>query len=159
MSKYLNAMGIMLFIMFIFTNCKKEYPVEVYHTFQGNKWSRFEKIALEIPVEKTNTYYDLYLYMQYDSTYPFDNLYINVVMDLPSGETRIREYDFEMKEPNGSFKSEFTDGKGEIIFSLRKEIKFNETGTCLIEIEDLIPRIEITGIYRLGILLKRSKPE
>jgi len=144
---------------FFFADCKKEYAIEVYHTFPGNRWSRFEKIEFEVPVQSTDSYYDIYLCLKHDSTYPYKNLYINVVMFLPSGETRIREYDFDVKDEDGFFVAQMIQGKGENVFLLRKEIKFTEPGICLFEIEDLIPRIDISGIHQLGILMKKSKPE
>jgi gliding motility-associated lipoprotein GldH len=157
-----NAMFRQYLILFIlicmfFPACKKQDGFILFHTLPNHTWSRFEKQEFDLMIDDISRPFDMYLIMRHDDTYPFDTLYINVIMEMPDGEERIAEYDFDVKDARGEFLSEKKDGYREITYVLRKGIRFNRQGQCSVEIENLIPRIEITGIRELGIRLERSK--
>jgi len=137
--------------------CTNLQPIEVKHVFPENIWNRFDLIELETIIDKIDIHYDLYLHIEHDSSYPFDSLYINVALYLPSGEIRVKEYTFDMKDENGDFLSQLSEGKGDQFFLLREDFYFSEPGTFKVEIECLIPRVEIKGVQNIGIILKKTK--
>lgn len=139
------------------SGCTNNRPIEVYHPFPENMWNRFDLIKLETIIDQTDINYDIWLHIEYDSSYPFDSLYINVAMFLPSGEIRVNEYRFDMKDKYGAFLSQLSEGKGEQFFLLREDFSFSEPGIFIVEIECLIPRVEIKGVQNIGIILKRAE--
>lgn len=104
----------------------------------------------------TSASFDIKLILRHNDAYPFDNLYINVVMEMPGGEERIMEKDFRIRDAMGDFLSDDRNGYREISFYLFKDLHFSEKGLCSIEIENLIPKIEIPGILEVGICLQKS---
>jgi gliding motility-associated lipoprotein GldH len=148
---------ILFFTIWQLAACNNKQAIEVSHVFPENVWNRFDLIELEAVIDKIDTNYDLHLHLEHDSAYPFDNLYINVALYLPSGEIRVNEYTFDIKDKNGAFLSQLPQGKGDLSFLLREDFYFSEPGIFKVEIECLIPRVEIKGIQNIGITLKKSK--
>jgi gliding motility-associated lipoprotein GldH len=142
---------------FLFWACQHRHPEEFIHTFPGNTWDRFQKLYFEFPVMDIKYSYDLFLKVKHDSTYPFRNFYINIVLELPSGEERIKEFDFKMMNDDGSFTGQPENDALIITFPLWQDLKFSQEGLCKLEIEDLIPRTEITGIQALVLSINQKR--
>jgi hypothetical protein len=77
-------------------------------------------------------------------------------MDIPSGEERIQEYDFDIMDNNGSFIGAAHDSLFQVIFHLKQGLIFSKEGMCKVEIENLIPKTEISGIVEIGLIIKRA---
>lgn len=149
----------LVFIVMIFTlttTCKKQDSLTLFHSFPNNTWSRFEKQQFTLMIGDISRPYDVYLILRHDDSYPFNNLYIHVILYMPDSEERVAEYDFDVKDTNGDFLSVTKNGYREITFMLRKGLRFTQEGPCTIELENLIPRIEIRGIKELGIRLEKT---
>lgn len=153
---FIKAFALILFLSQLLA-CTNDQSIEVHYTFPGNMWDRFELIELETNIDVLNIDYDLYLHIAHDSSYPFDSLYVNIALYLPSGEIRVSEYTFDMKNKSGAFLSDLTGGKGEQIFLLKEGFKFYEPGIFKVGIECLIPRPEINGVQSIGFILKEVK--
>lgn len=148
-----------LFLWFPFA-CKRDKGLTVFNSFPERAWSRFEKQSFDFRIADNSFPYDLMLILRHSENYPFGNLYVNVVTEMPGGEERIMEHDFKMKDSDGAFLSRVKEeGYREITFPLHTGLHFAEEGSCSVEIENLIPKIEIPGVLELGVILQRSSPE
>jgi gliding motility-associated lipoprotein GldH len=145
-----------LFLSVFIFSCQYDKPTEYYYKFPNQTWSRFEYVHLEIPLGNTKHDYDIILSVRHTKRYPFKNLYINVIMKMPSGEERIMEYNFDIVKADGTFIGQDDHGILEVTFPLKQDIRFWEKGILKVEIEDLIPRPEITGIVEMGLIITRS---
>jgi len=151
---------IISFVLAVLPGCVNNRTFETYHSFPNQAWDRFETIEIAVLIEDTAPLYDIFFIIDHDATYPFDTLYMHVVLGLPSGETRINEYSFDIKDEAGNFLAELqTDGTGSIKLPLRKGLKISKPGSCIFELEVLIPRVEIPGIHRIGIVMEITDPE
>lgn len=146
----LVILGITLFSCF-----KGDNDYVLYHKFPNKTWERFNILSFELPVEKMNKY-DVVFFARLVPDYPFDVLDFNVVMTTPSGEERIKEYSMKIKDKMGRFLQPFQGDSCEYRINIKKEIKLSQ-GTLKIEIENLIPRLETTGILANGIRLHPLK--
>lgn len=151
-------LGLLVMTLTLTTTCKKQDSLSLFHSFPDNTWNRFEKQEFTLMIGDISRPYDVFLILRHNDSYSDNDLYIHVIIYMPDGEERIAEYDFDVKDTNGSFLSINKNGYSEITFVLRKELRFNQEGTCTIELENLIPRIEIRGITELGIRLVKSRP-
>lgn len=136
-----------------FSGCRKETDYILYHSFENQSWYRFNKIQFEIPMERTDRSYDIFIFARHKTDYEFDNLDFNMVMTTPSGEERIREYHFAIKDRTGNFIGKCAKDTCEASIPLKKEIRFQKKGLLKIEIENLVPRLETKGVLGIGIRL------
>jgi gliding motility-associated lipoprotein GldH len=136
--------------LFLFGGCKKNKDYELYYQFKQHYWARFNKLQFEIPLRPSPKGWDIYFFAHHTKDYPFDNLDFNMIMNTPT-EERINEYHFEIKKKNGGFMGECTQDSCIATIPLKKEIYLPEKGILKIEIENLVPRLEVHGLLGVGI--------
>ena len=149
MKKLMLFFGILA--IFLISGCHKNKDYVLYYPFKQHFWSRFNKLQFEIPLLPSPKGWDIYFFAYHTKDYPFDNLDFNMIMNSPSGEERIKEYHFEIKRKNGEFAGECTKDSCLATIALKKEIYFPEKGILKIEIENLVPRLEVKGLLGAGI--------
>ena len=144
-------------LVFLLTiSCARNKPVEVYQKFENQVWPRYQTLKFEIPVIKPGNTYDIILFTNITRAFSFETLDFNMVMNTPAGEERINEYQIKIKSPVGSFLGKC--GKDSCIYTipLKKGLSINDSGILKIEIENLTPRIETSGILGMGVRLIKS---
>jgi len=143
-------------ILIALAACKSEPAYRKIKSLQGNTWNRFDNQVFEIPVNETGKSYDIFLTMKRTADYPYDELPVNVVLQTPSGEERIHEFTFKLRQ---SLKESDLEKEDSLTseFQLWKEILLSDKGKCTITIENLIPKIATPGIASIGIVMKKSR--
>jgi gliding motility-associated lipoprotein GldH len=148
-----NKLLIGLLTLLILSSCSKDKDYVIYHRFPDHSWYRYNILQFEIPIEPSKESYDVYFFAVHSRKYSFENLDFNMIMTTPDGEERIREYHFPIRRKNGGFIGEFSGDTCSASIPLKKEIYFSSKGVLKIEIENLVPRLEIKGIMGAGIRL------
>jgi hypothetical protein len=76
-------------------------------------------------------------------------------MTTPSGEERIKEYHMNIKKKDGGFIGPCNKDSCEVTINLKKQLMLTK-GVLKIEIENLVPRLELNGLLSIGIRLRPS---
>jgi gliding motility-associated lipoprotein GldH len=145
-----------LFILFLFSGCKKNNEIIRYHKFNDRTWNRFEKLRFDIPIMDIDKRYDVYFFANHTKDYEFDNLEFNMIMTTPSGEERIKEYKFLLKNKTGGFTGNCSRDSCTASIALKKGLRMGEKGILRIEIETLVPRLQVNALLGVGIRLVPS---
>jgi len=149
MKKTILFSGVLLIILL--SGCKKNNDYVLYYQLKQHSWQRFNKLLFEIPLRPSPKGWDIYFFAHHTKDYQFDNLDFNMIMNTPSGEERIKEYHFEIRKKNGAFSGECTKDSCIATIALKKEINLPGKGILKIEIENLVPRLEVKGLLGVGI--------
>ncbi len=149
----LLSLSALLFLLL--TGCSKKAPVGQYHPLAGQTWERFDILNFNIPMTEPGTY-DVTLTAGLTPAFEYDVLAFNMVMNTPSGEERIREYQLDVKKQDGSYaipcKGDSCSGK----VVLKRGMRVQKPGMMKIAIENLTPRVKTAGVRGIGITLERS---
>lgn len=124
-----------------------------YYRFSNTSWNRFNKLKFEFPLEQKTGSYDIYFDIHVTKSFSHEVLPLNMVLNTPSGEERIREYELKVQNKDGSFLGECKSDSCCVKAALKKGMLVNKTGVLKIEIENLTPRLETDGILTAGIIL------
>ena len=151
--KQINSL-IYLVILFVWTGCQQDQPNEVYYPFPNQVWQRFNILSFEIPVEQAETPYKVVFFARHNRDFPYKSLDFNMIMNTPSGEERIREFQMKIRNGGDKFLGSFDGGFYDVTIVLKKELYIHKTGMLLIELENLIPRMETPGLLGVGIRLE-----
>jgi gliding motility-associated lipoprotein GldH len=143
---------LVILILVIVSGCSKNNDYVVYHKFKDQTWPRFNILQFEIPVNSTGKIYDISLFVSHSKEYEFDDLDFNMVMTTPSGEERIKEYHMNIKRKDGRFAGQCYKDSCEVSVALKRELNLTK-GILTLEIESLVPRLEIKGLLGIGIRL------
>ena len=141
-----------LILLITFANCTKNKDVIQYHPFNGLVWQRFDIIKFKIPLKRNETLFDLSLFARFTRSFEYENLDFNMIMTTLSGEERIKEYHLNAKKKSGEFYGEWKNDTCEISIPLKTELKLADD-VLMIQIENLIPRLETGSIAGVGIRL------
>ncbi len=140
-------------IFLLFPGCKKNNEIISYHRFNDQTWNRFDKIRFDIPILNVDKRYDIYFFANHTKNYEFDDLKFNMVLTTPSGEERIKEYKFILKNSTGGFISDCYQDSCTASIALKKGLQLEKKGMLRIEIETLVPRLQINNVLGIGIRL------
>jgi gliding motility-associated lipoprotein GldH len=135
----------------------KHDEVRLYHSFESRSWNRFQVLTFKYPVTEPGKTFDISLFGNFSKEYEYGSLEFNMVLTSPSGEERIREYHLDVKDKNGAFLGVFKGDTCNLSVSLKKGLKISRRGMLKIEIENLIPRVETTGLFGVGIRIKPGR--
>lgn len=128
---------------------KKEGNVLISRTFQTYNWERFDFLEQEIEIGKPTTY-DLSLDATFNSDYPFDYFaMVFTVFDEENHPLRSRSYQFKLKDRNGTWLSECTNGVYRFRFPINNELTLNESGRYLFQIENRMPITPLAGVVEI----------
>ncbi len=145
-----------LLILLLFSGCKKNNEIIRYHKFNDRIWSRFEILRFDIPVMDIEKRYDVYFFANHTKDYEFDNLEFNMIMTTPSGEERIKEYKFLLKNKTGGFTGKCCQDSCTASIALKQDLRIEKKGMLRIEIETLVPRLQVNALLGVGIRLVPS---
>lgn len=148
-----------LFLIFgaiILTSCRRNQPVEVYHIFENSSWQRFDIPTFEVPVTEAEESWDVCFFIRLTRSFPYNEMTINMIMNTPSGEERIGEYNLKIKSPGGAFLVKFDGDSSENIILLKRELYCSKAGILRVAIENLTPRLQTEGVIGAGIRLTPS---
>lgn len=140
----------------VFPLCNPGKSYEVYHKFEKNLWPRFDILRFEIPITEIEKPYDVLFFARLSLQFPFESLSFNMVMNTPSGEERINAYDMKVKSKAGNFVIGCDKSLCEGTLLLKKELSMKKPGKLIIELENLIPRMQVEGISGIGIRVIES---
>ncbi len=149
---------ILLFLsMLLGFSCSTHSPVfERYNKFANNTWNRFDQVVFNVPFEKTEADYDIYLVIKPVKDFDYFVLPVYIIMKTPSGEERMKDVTVHLKE-NNKFIGE-VEGQPVVIKTLLwKALRISDKGNCRISIENMIPKIQTGGIAEIGIVVKKTE--
>jgi len=141
-----------LLILLVFCGCSDNKDIVIYYKFKDHTWSRFDPVRFEIPVNASEKNYDVFLFIHHTGDYEFDKLDFNMIMTTPSGEERIKEYHMDIRKKYGGFIGQCSNDSCEVSVALKKELRLTK-GILKLEIENLVPRLQIKGLLGIGIRL------
>ncbi|MCF8366098.1 MAG: gliding motility lipoprotein GldH [Bacteroidales bacterium] len=144
-------------LIFSFASCRDDKSVSRIHNFTNANWQRFEFLNFEFQIDNADTDYNILVLLRYTNDFPSQALIVNLVMNLPSGEERIREYKLNIRDDDGELLGEKKAGYYERFIDIRKEIRFGEPGLLKCEIENLMTKYYTPGVVEFGIVLEPAK--
>ncbi|MBN1198449.1 MAG: hypothetical protein JXA23_03785 [Bacteroidales bacterium] len=147
---------ILIPVMILFFGCRQDVPDGVYHPFKDHRWQRFTILKFELPVKNSEKSYNIVFFARYDQDFPYTSLDFNMVMNTPTGEERIREFQLMVKDSDDHFLGTPDQGIYEGSIILSKDLYLNKEGMLRIEVENLIPRMETPGLLGVGIRLQKN---
>ena len=97
----------------------------------------------------------------YPNIYPYhDNngvFSINMTVSTPDGGRRSRDYNFNVKDKDGNWRSEKKDGYYRFELPLNNEMSFNEIGDYHFVIENKYPKDPLYGVKSVEIKCTQIK--
>lgn len=136
--------------------CDKGKVYQRYEDIDHLKWTREKVITFEVDIQDTNILYNVDLAIRHTSYYVWADIMVNLTTTYPSGEERTKDYDFFLRNTDGSFKAEGAGDLWDISFSLLSDVSFPEKGKYVFKIQNIMPQPEIDDIMQVGLIVKKA---
>lgn len=159
-----NKLGIfILLIIMVFglLSCfEKQDSVVISKEFMGEQWGRFDYLETDYHVVKAPMTADLVMELivsdAYPNIYPYhgddDGVFVvTMSINAPDGSKRSREFSYRLKDRDGVFKSEKTEGYYHFELPLINEMSFSEKGEYHFKIENKYSKDPLYGVKSLRI--------
>lgn len=132
----------------------KNGNVLISRTFPTSSWERFDFLEETLEFKKPVTY-DLVLSATFDPEYRFDYFEMAfTVFDDHDHPLRAKNYQFKLKDRDGTWKSELTENGYQFTFPINSELTLNEPGKYKFQIENRMPITPLLGIKEIMLVDK-----
>jgi gliding motility-associated lipoprotein GldH len=145
----------LIFILSFLSACTMEKPDVQRIYFPSGSWQRYNILKFNLPVVESERSYDIIFELRCRKSFIYDDLPLNMVLNTPSGEERIKEYQVQIRDKNGIPAGILNGDTCTTRIFLKKSLNCSKKGALKIEIENLNPRMETEGIFSAGIILVR----
>jgi len=149
----------LILIALVFLKCSgiQNEEVVVSKDFVDEQWGRFENVNVSYNVVKAPTTVDVVMEVTVSDDFPNVYSYYKtegtfafcMSFEGADGSRRAREFSFSLKDKDGNWKSEKTDGYYHFQFSLINELNINEIGEYKFNIENKYPKDPLYGIKNM----------
>ena len=154
MKRFLLVLGLIGAIGFNACHSNKDGNVLVSRVFPTSSWERFDFVEKVVELKKTTTY-DLVLNATFGPDYPFDYFAMAfAVFDDEDNPLRAKNYQFSLKDRDGTWKSELTEGVYHFTFPINNELTLNEPGKYKFQIENRMPITPLLDIKEISLIDK-----
>ncbi len=141
---------------------KKAEPIKQSHTFENNRWHRFDKLYFDLPVADSIGEYDINVEFVVDESFLYKKNPCHFIMNLPNGEERIKTVQMGFKDNNDKLLRGSFDEKTKLStvkITLWKQMIFTKKGNVKIEVESLIPKWETFGIHSFSMMIEQTNKD
>lgn len=143
------------FILFFISACTMDKPETQRICFPSGSWQRYNILKFQLPVVESEKSHDIIFELRFRKSFAYDELPFNMVLNTPSGEERIKEYQMQIRDKNGIIAGTLNGDTCTTRIFLKKNLYCSKKGVLKIEIENLNPRMETEGVFSAGIILVR----
>ena len=146
---------IALMTLLILSSCSEKRVFEEYQEIPDYRWKRQKNIVFTAEIENAEATYNIYIAIRHITQYPFRNLLVTSIMKTPSGEERFLNHDLRVRDEQGNPLGNGMGDLWDINIPIRKNFKFNKSGSVVIEFENRMPRTDTPGIMEIGLIIEK----
>ena len=150
--------GLFLLILLITTSCKQGVFYERMDKIPNETWNVNHKLVYEFDIKDSMEYYDIYINVRNTTDYPYQNLYIFLTNQFPSGLQMVDTLGCVLCDPFGKW---YGKGNGKIKenkFLLRKQVRFQQKERYLFTVQQGMRNNDLEGIASFEITFEKYKP-
>lgn len=115
--------GILLLAAILLFSCDKKRVFDEYKSV-GSAWHKDSVVTFDLPVLDSTKRYNLFVNLRDNNNYPFNNLFLIVAIEAPSGFTKVDTLEYAMANPDGTLLGNgFSDIKESKLF-YKEDVKF-----------------------------------
>ena len=140
---------LLLLITATFFSCDKKRVFDEYKSV-GSAWHKDSIVTFNLSDLDSTKRYNLFLNIRDNNNYKFNNLFLIVALETPSGFTKVDTLEYQMAEPDGTLLGNgFSDIKESKLF-YKENLKFDTIGDYKVKIQQAVRQTgKIEGIQAL----------
>lgn len=127
--------GVFVLLVFLCYSCEKQYTFSQLQALPESGWTYQNILKYDFEVEDTNALYDLYLEVDYNTSFSFQNIYVNVFTGMSEDQMNKTQLSLDLSNNLGIWKGDCNMEECTYLLPLQKSIYFEKPGKQFFWIE------------------------
>ncbi|HPB24891.1 MAG TPA: gliding motility lipoprotein GldH [Bacteroidales bacterium] len=148
---------IILLLLLGLMSCSHNKIYEKYIKIENRNWKRDQIIKFEVPVEDTVSLYNVTLAIRHTSYYAYANIRVNMMINYPTGDMRVKDYNILVRNTDGSFLGDGAGDLWDVTHPALEGVSFPFKGIYVFEVQNVMPLMATPDIMDVGLIVRKSK--
>ncbi|MBP8041534.1 MAG: gliding motility lipoprotein GldH [Bacteroidales bacterium] len=148
---------IILLLLLGLMSCSHNKIYEKYIKIENRNWKRDQIIKFEVPVEDTVSLYNVTLAIRHTSYYTYANIRVNMMINYPTGDMRVKDYNILVRNTDGSFLGDGVGDLWDVTHPALEGVSFPFKGIYVFEVQNVMPLMATPDIMDVGLIVRKSK--
>ncbi len=149
---------ILIFILpLLLFGCGKDLEYQKTYQIPDNAWSYQDSLNFNFNIEDTTRIYNLFLEIEHQNTYSYQNLYTSIHTRFPGGERLTETLSLELADKAGNWMGKCSGVSCKLRIPIQQNAFFNASGDYEITLEQYMRKNPIEGIKSISFLLEKTK--
>lgn len=122
----MNKLCVFLAIVFLYS-CQQKTQFSEFVSIE-NHWSKNTPITFEFQATDTTSFYDIFINLRNDETYPYSNIFLITKMEYADIQEVVDTLEYEMATPQGEWLGKGFSVKQSKLW-YKENVKFSKQGT------------------------------
>ena len=146
-----------LLIISVLFSCEQKEKNVFIKKLKNDGWSKDSFIHFEFEVKKSGEKINFLYQVQYDPSYPYQNIWLKYKLSAPGGAELVQAKDnlFLFDPASGKPTGEYSKKKNYKLAYFLKEVVLEKKGKYTIDIHHYMRPEKLEGIQSLGLVLER----
>ncbi|HNW75757.1 MAG TPA: gliding motility lipoprotein GldH [Bacteroidales bacterium] len=144
-------------VAFVIVSCSNDKYFERNVKIADGSWATNNKIPFSVVIQDTTTFYDFYVNLRNDVTYPYCNLILFMQTTFPDGKIARDTIECLLADFQGKW---LGSGMGSVRYNrflFQQGVKFKKPGMYCFEFEQAMRIDPLTGIRDIGIRIDKKQ--
>jgi len=151
----LRNIAVLFCTLSLLTSCGLDFQYDEAFPIPGDAWTYADTATFEIPIADTTARYNLYLDIDHTTDYPFENMYVKIHTNFPSGKRLSEQVDIDMANKAGVWHGDCRGENCQLRVNLQRNAYFNEAGTYQLTFEQFMRVDSLKGIEKLAFKMEQ----
>lgn len=152
---WIIATSLGIFCLLFMISCSdKNYIYEESKEIVEGKWLYKDSLNYAFQITDTTKIYNIYLALDHSTDYPYQNLYLKMHTQFPSGKRITQQVSFELADKYGQWYGDCGSNDCNLLVPSQKGAYFNAIGQHRITVEQFMRKNPIEGIRGLSVRIE-----
>lgn len=140
-----------ILLIFGLSACGPNYIYEKTYQIEGDTWTYADSLSFEVDVTDTLKIYNLYLDLEHNTDFSYQNLYTQINTSFPTGQRISEQLSLELQEKSGLWLGECSGNYCKLRIPIQEGAYFNSGGKHTIVVNQYMRTDSINGVKSLSL--------
>lgn len=141
-------------LAFFFSSCGENYVFEKTYELENSEWNYNNQLVYTFEVSDTTKIYNLLLEIQHSTEYSYQNCYLKIYTQFPTGEKTNYLLSVDLADGIGLWQGDCNSETCTTLFDIAKQTSFKDLGKHTITLEQYMRVNPLKGIESLAVKLE-----
>lgn len=160
MPQYAKILAFLAFIStFLLTACSENFIYEETKSIPNGAWAYADTLDYTLNITDTTQLYNLYLDIDHTVDYPFQNIYLKIHTQYPSGKRISEQLPIDFADKTGQWYGKCSGEDCHLRVNIQQRAFFNEVGKHVITLEQFLRKNPLQGMKNIALKMEHVAPQ